>query len=85
MDRGEPAAHVEGVPLTNLAERRLRPAVLWRENNFGCHSEGGSRFAERMTTVSQTLCAQYRPILDFLDAAIRTALTGDAPPRILPA
>lgn len=75
----------EGVPPTNnLAERRIRPAVLWRKNSFGCHSASGSRFAERMMTVVQTLRAQGRDVLSFLEAAIRAALTGAKPPRILP-
>ena len=77
---------VEGVPTTNnLAERRIRPAVLWRKNSFGCHSAAGSRFAERMMTVVQTLRAQGRDVLAFLEASIRAALTGAKPPRILPA
>lgn len=76
----------EGVPPTNnLAERRIRPAVLWRKNSFGCHSAAGSRFAERMMTVVQTLRAQGRDVLAFLEATIRAALTGVKPPRILPA
>lgn len=79
-------ARIPGTPLTNnLAERRLRPAVLWRKSSFGCHSESGSRFAERMLTVVQTLRAQGRPVLDFLEQAIRAALGLARAPRILPA
>lgn len=65
-------ARVEGVPLTNnLAERRLRPAVLWRKNSFGCHSAAGSRFAERMMTVAQTLRVRGAGVLHALGKAIR--------------
>src|SRR5262249_24981500 len=44
----------EGVePTNNHAERILRGGVLWRKNAFGCHSESGCRFTERMLTVVQ--------------------------------
>jgi len=60
-------ARVEGVePTNNPAERALRPAVLWRKNSFGCHGEGGCRFAERMLSVVQTLRLQGRNVLGFL-------------------
>ena len=55
------------------------------KNSFGCHSASGSRFAERMMTVVQTLRAQGRDVLAFLEATIRAALTGVKPPSILPA
>ena len=42
-------AEVEGVePTNNHAERMLRPAVLWRKGSFGCASDTGCRFVERM-------------------------------------
>jgi transposase len=64
-------ARIDGVPLTNnLAERRLRPAVLWRKNAFGSHSAAGSRFAERMMTVVQTLRLRGREILQSLELAL---------------
>src|SRR6266851_1187681 len=57
----------EGVePTNNHIERLLRPGVLWRKNAFGCHSEAGCRFVERMLTVVQTLRLQKRPVLEFL-------------------
>jgi hypothetical protein len=46
-------AAVEGVePTNNGSERALRPAVLWRKGSFGCDSEAGSRFAERLLTAA---------------------------------
>jgi transposase len=61
-------ARVEGVePTNNAAERSLRKAVLLRKGSFGSASKAGSRFAERMLTVSETLRAQDRSILDFLE------------------
>jgi transposase len=50
-------------PTNNAAERALRPAVLWRRRSFGCHSEAGCRFAERMLTVVQTLRLQEREVI----------------------
>ncbi len=64
-------ARVEGLePTNNPAERSLRPAVLWRKNSFGCHSEAGCRFAERMLTAVQTLRLQNRPVLAWLEQAL---------------
>ena len=33
-------------PTNNLAERMLRPAVIWRKKSFGSDSRGGSVFVE---------------------------------------
>ena len=56
-------------PTNNHAERLLRPAVLWRKRSFGCQSEAGCRFVERMLTVAGTLRLQGRPVLDYLEEA----------------
>jgi transposase len=57
-------ARAEGVePTNNVAERALRPAVLWRKGNFGSDSEAGSRFAERLLAVAATCGQQSRPLL----------------------
>jgi transposase len=78
-------ARVEGVEPTNIAaERAVRKGVLWRKGSFGSHSAEGSRFAERMLTVSESLRAQGRSILDFLEASIRAALSQHRHPWILP-
>ncbi|HID64334.1 MAG TPA: hypothetical protein EYP49_16580 [Anaerolineae bacterium] len=59
--------YVEGVePTNNLAERQVRPGVLWRKSSFGTQSEAGSRFAERIMTVVATLKQQQRNVLDYL-------------------
>ena len=77
-------ARVEGVePTNNGAERALRPAVLWRKGSFGCDSEAGSRFAERLLTVAATCRQQGQPLLDFLVAAVEAALRGTASPSLL--
>jgi hypothetical protein len=77
---------VDGVePTNNVAERALRPAVLWRKGSFGSDSEAGSLFAERLLTVVATCRQQGRRLLDFLVAAGDAALGSSAPPSLLPA
>src|SRR5439155_5928082 len=78
-------ARVPGVePTNNRAERALRPAVLWRKRSFGCHSEEGCRFVERMLTVTQTLRLQEREVIDYLAAAIAAHRHGLPVPKLLP-
>lgn len=73
----------EGVePTNNHAERVLRRAVLWRRRSFGCHSDAGCRFVERILTVVQTLRLQKRSVLKFLSQAIRAHRIGQAAPRL---
>ena len=77
---------VEGVePTNNAAEQALRPAVLWRKGSFGTHSDAGSRFVERMLTVTATCRQQHRPVADFLLAALTAAQRGQPHPSLLPA
>jgi len=79
-------ARVEGVePTNNAAERAVRKAVLWRKTSFGSASRWGSRFAERMLTVCETLRAQGRSILEFLEQSIRVRIQSGARPSLLPA
>ena len=79
-------ARVEGVePTNNVAERALRPAVLWRKGSCGSASEAGSRYAERMLTVVATCRQQGRRLLDFLVAAGEAVLEGTQAPSLLPA
>ena len=79
-------AWVDGVePTNNVAERALRPAVLWRKGSFGSDSEAGSRFAERLLTVVATCRQQDRALVDVLVAAGEAVLQGTATPSLLPA
>ena len=79
-------ARVEGVePTNNVAERALRPAVLWRKGSFGSDSQAGSRFAERLLTVVASCRQQGRPVLEFLVAAGEAALRSSPPPSLLSA
>jgi transposase len=76
---------VSGVePTNNIAERTIRPYVLWRKASFGTQSERGDHFVERMLTVSATCRQQNRNVLQYVTAAIRAHLLGDAVPSLLP-
>jgi transposase len=75
----------EGVePTNNAAERALRPAVLWRKGSYGTDSEEGSRFVERILTVTTTCRQQQREVLPFLGDAVRAYWAGLPAPLLLP-
>lgn len=69
-------------PTNNHGERLTRSGVLWRKIAFGCHSERGCRFVERILTVVQTLRLQKRPVLDFLYRSLLAHRTGQTPPHL---
>lgn len=74
----------EGIePTNNHAERIVRGGVLWRKNAFGCHSDEGCRFAERMLTVVQTLRLRHRSVLGYLEQAITAHRNGEPAPKLL--
>ncbi|WP_281248480.1 IS66 family transposase [Stigmatella aurantiaca] len=76
---------LEGVePTNNKAERDLRLAVLWRKGSFGTHSPQGSRFIERLLTVTASLRAQGRSVLTFLREAMQASLHSAPAPSLLP-
>ena len=75
---------VQGIePTNNTAERALRPAVIYRKLSFGTQSEAGSRFIERMLTISETCRLQKRPIYQWLCDAVDASLKGKSAPCIL--
>jgi transposase len=75
----------EGVePTNNVAERAIRPGVLWRKGSFGTHSPEGSRFVEAIMTVVATLKQQHRNVLDYVTAACEAALRGEPAPSLIP-
>jgi transposase len=74
----------EGVePTNNAAERALRRAVLWRKRSFGCQSEAGCRFVERMLTVAETLRGQGRQVLAYLQQVFTASRAHQTPPNLL--
>ncbi len=70
-------------PTNNHAERVLRGAVLWRKNSFGCNSQRGCRYVERMLTATQSCRLQKRRIHEFLRASISAMRTGSVAPSLL--
>jgi transposase len=76
----------EGVPPTNNhAELELRAAVLWRKRSYGCQSERGLRFVERVMTVVHTARKQSVDVLDFLVRCVTADRTRTTPPALLAA
>lgn len=69
-------------PTNNHGERVLRLAVLWRRRSFGCQSESGCRFVERILTVVQSLKLQGRSSLDFLAKSIASHRNGTPGPSL---
>jgi transposase len=75
---------MEGVePTNNHAERVQRLAVLYRKNCFGCHSDSGCRFVERLLTVVQTLRLQRRSVLQYLKETLLAHRTGQPKPKLV--
>ena len=73
----------EGVePTNNHAERVQRRAVLWRKKSFGCASQAGCRFVERILTVVGTLRLQGRNALEFLSRCITARRQGSTGPTL---
>jgi len=76
--------HKDGVePTNNLAERTLRPAVLWRKGCFSTQSDAGSLFVSRMLTVTQTARRRGVRLLDWLHQACSASAIGLDPPPLL--
>jgi transposase len=74
----------EGVePTNNFMERLLRRAVLWRKRSFGCWSQEGCRFVERILTVVQTRRLQGKNVLEYLREAVVAHRTGQPCPKLL--
>jgi len=53
-------------PTNNLAERDLRPLVLWRKKSLGTKGTGGLEFVSTMSSIIQTLKKQSRHLLQFV-------------------
>lgn len=76
----------EGIePTNNDAERALRAAVIWRKTSLGTQSERGSRFVERILTVTYTLRRRGRDVLGYIRDAVEAFMHGRPSPRLLPA
>ncbi len=68
------------VPTNNAAEQAVRKAVLWRKGSFGCKSEAGCRYVERMLTLIGTARLRGIKLLSWMTQAVNAHLQGnDAP------
>lgn len=77
-------SQVEGVePTNNTAERAIRFAVVWRKSCYGTQSASGSRFVERMLSVSATCRQQARPLMAFLVDALQAAWSSQPAPILV--
>ncbi len=75
---GIPSSPARVEPTNSVAERALRPAVLWRKRILRADSEAGSRFAERLLRVVAPCRQQGRRVLTSL-AAAEEAVLGSMP------
>jgi transposase len=87
LDRLGPAlwtwACVPGAePTNNLAERSLRPGVIWRKISFGSVSARGCRYAERMMSVIQTLRQRHANVMAFLTDTLASHRAGLSLPKL---
>jgi transposase len=74
----------EGVePTNNVAERAIRPAVLWRKGSFGNDSAAGSRFSERILTAVATVRLRRGRVLDYLAEACASYRATRMTPSLL--
>jgi transposase len=72
---------IEGVePTNNLAERGLRPAVIFRKLSGGNQSDWGARFTERLMTVVCTLKQNAMNTFTFLTEMFSAHRTARSPP-----
>jgi transposase len=75
---------VEGIePTNNTAERTLRPAVIYRKLSFGTQSAKGSRYLERILTISETCRLQNRNAYQYLIEAMKAKFAGQSSPSLL--
>lgn len=76
---------VKGIePTNNTAERTLRPAVIHRKLSFGTQSASGSRYLERILTVSETCRLQNRNAYEYLIQSMRAKFASLPAPSLLP-
>ena len=77
---------VPGVePTNNVAERAIRPAVLWRKGSFGTQSGCGARFAGAMLTVAATCRMHGLDLFAYLAGVCTASMADLAVPQLLPA
>jgi len=61
----------------------LRKAALWWKKSFGCVSDGGGRFVERILTVVQTLRLQRCSAWKFLQQSLHAYRSQQLAPMLI--
>ena len=72
-------------PTNNVAERAVRPAVLWRTGRFGTQSGSSARFAGAMLTVAATCRMHGLDLFAYLAGVCTASMAIPADPQLLPA
>lgn len=70
-------------PTNNLAERGLRPAVIYRKITGGSQSEWGMTFIERLLTVVCTFRQQAKNVFMYLIGTFHSHIFGGPAPPVL--
>jgi transposase len=77
--------NAEGIePTNNAAERALRSAVILRKLSFGTQNSQGSRYIERILSVSETCRLQKRNAYEYLIGVMKAKFAGETAPSLLP-
>ena len=66
-----------------IAERAIRPAVLWRKGSFGNDSAAGSRVSERILTAVATVRQRGANVLRYLADACTASRDGHPAPSLV--
>ena len=73
----------EGIePTNNVAERSIRPAVLWKKRSFGVESERGARYMEAMLSIKMTARLNGVRPAEFLRELIHSSRSKTPVPSI---
>jgi transposase len=78
-------SHVDSLlrtPVRSLLHYNLRSLVIWRKLCYGCQSERGLRFVERVMTVCMTLRKRRCDVLDFIEQCVRARAAGSPAPSL---
>ena len=68
----------------NLAERMIRPNVIYRNRSFGNRSSRGAEAHATLMSLIQTMKLQKQNVSDFLQTAFVAHRQGDAASRLAP-
>jgi len=71
-------------PTNNIAERSLRPYVIWRKKSFGSQSKRGNHFIEVMMTVVASCRQQKLDFSEFIFSSLQAHLKKTVKPSLLP-